>query len=131
MVFQPAFNYRFINRSDYYIVEDYTRALLKFVKKDAVVFTNQWDYFYAPSYYVQNVTNDREDVMIVHKDLVPLSWYMKKEKEKGLISFNSKTQNFNITKYTAGKDFYMSPEVLKDEVYTGKFKIGRKPIYYS
>ncbi len=124
VVVQPALNYSFINRSDYYIVEDYTRALLKFVKKDAVVFTNQWDYFLAPSYYVQNVTNDRKDIKIVHKDLVPLSWYMKKEKAKGLISFNSKTQNFNITKYTAGKDFYMSPEVLKDEVYTGKFKLG-------
>ena len=51
---------------------------------------------------------------------------MKKEKEKGLISFDPKTQRFNITRYTAGKDFYMSPEILESQVYSGKFKLGEK-----
>ena len=124
VVIQPALNYRYIDRSDYYVVEDYTRALLKLVKKDAVVFTEQWDYFLAPSYYVQNVTNYRKDVKIIHKDLIPLDWYMEKEKEEGLIFFNAKTQRFNITKYTAGKDFYMSPDVLESQIYSGKFKLG-------
>lgn len=124
LLFQVVSSYGFVNRSDYYIIEDYTRALLKYVEKDAVIFTNQWDYFLSPAYYVQRVCGYRKDVQIVSKDFIPLSWYMRKEKEKGLIFFNSKTQKFNITNYTIGKDFYMSPEVLKDEVYTGKFKLG-------
>lgn len=124
VLFQIVSSYSFVNRSDYYIIDDYTRALLKYVEKDAVVFTNQWDYFLSPAYYIKQVCDYRKDVAIVHKDLIPLSWYMKKEKEEGQILFNKKSQSFDISNYTAGKEFYISPEILKDEVYTGKFKFG-------
>jgi hypothetical protein len=124
LLFQVVSSYGFVNRSDYYIIEDYTKALLRYIGKDAVIFTNQWDYFLSPGYYIQQVCGYRKDVQIVHKDLIPLSWYMKEEKEKGQILFKTETQSFDISNYTAGREFYISPEILKDEVYTGKFKLG-------
>lgn len=73
--FQAFLNLNKVSQSENYIFEDYTKAALNSVEKDAIVFTYQWDYLISPSYYFQFVENYRRDVKIIDKELLRRSWY--------------------------------------------------------
>ncbi|MBS4034242.1 MAG: hypothetical protein KGZ85_07260, partial [Ignavibacterium sp.] len=73
--FQAFLTFGKVSQSENYIFEDYTKAALNSVEKDAVVFTYQWDYLISPSYYFQFVEDYRRDVKIIDKELLRRSWY--------------------------------------------------------
>jgi len=68
-------NYADSNQSDIHIYEDYTRAILNKSDKNSILFSYQWDYFTAATYYFQNVENYRKDVIVIDKELLRRSWY--------------------------------------------------------
>lgn len=72
---QVVLNFRTVNQSDNYLFEDYTKAVLDGVNKDAVILSVQWDFFVSGSYYIQHVENFRSDVTVIDKELLRRSWY--------------------------------------------------------
>ena len=75
LAIQFYFNFDKVNQSHVYTFEDYTKALVGSVSKDAIIFSYQWDFFISESYYYQFVENYRTDVKIVDKELLRRSWY--------------------------------------------------------
>ncbi|MBN1637512.1 MAG: hypothetical protein JW866_00990, partial [Ignavibacteriales bacterium] len=70
-----GFNFSKVDQSNIHIFEDYTKAILDEVEKNALIFTYQWDYFVSPAYYFQFVEDYRKDVCIIDKELLRRSWY--------------------------------------------------------
>ena len=68
-------NYGKVDESNDHTYEDYTKAILGSVTKNAVIFTYEWDYFVSPSYYFQYVEGFRKDAVIIDKELMRRSWY--------------------------------------------------------
>ncbi len=75
ILLQGFINYNNVNQSDVYTFKDYTKDILKFCDKNAIVFTYEWDYLVSPSYYFQYVEHYRPDVTVVDKELLRRSWY--------------------------------------------------------
>ena len=75
ILLQAYSNYGKVDESNDYTYEDYTKAILGSVTKNAVIFTYQWDYFVSPSYYFQYVERFRKDAVIIDKELMRRSWY--------------------------------------------------------
>ena len=73
--FQFYSNYSKVNQNDNFVYEDYTKALLKSLPENSIVFSYQWDYFISASYYFQKVENFRKDVIVIDKELLRRSWY--------------------------------------------------------
>ena len=68
-------NYDDVNQRNNFIYEDYTKAILNTLPKNAIVFSYQWDYFISASYYFQFVENYRKDIVVIDKELLRRSWY--------------------------------------------------------
>ncbi|MBI3365568.1 MAG: DUF2723 domain-containing protein [Ignavibacteriae bacterium] len=70
-------NYPKVDDSRTLLVEDYTRDMLKSVAHGGIVISYQWDYFVSAVYYFQLVENERQDVVVIDKELLRRSWYFK------------------------------------------------------
>ncbi len=70
-----SLNYRDVDESGNYAVEDYTRTLLNGVDANAVILTTQWDHFVAAAFYLQLVEHVRPDVVVIDRELLRRSWY--------------------------------------------------------
>lgn len=68
-------NYNNVNKSNNYVFEDYTKAVLDEADENGIIFSYLWDYFISPSYYFQYVENYRRDVAVIDKELLRRSWY--------------------------------------------------------
>ena len=75
ILLQTYSNYAKVDNSNNYTYEDYTKAILRSVTKNSVIFTYQWDYFVSPSYYFEYVENFKKDVVVIDKELMRRSWY--------------------------------------------------------
>ncbi len=71
-----AANYPKNNQSEVYVYDDYTKALLEQAEPNALIYSKQWDYFIASSYYWQLVNKLRPDVAVIDKELLRRSWYL-------------------------------------------------------
>ncbi|MBI4536164.1 MAG: DUF2723 domain-containing protein [Ignavibacteriae bacterium] len=65
------------DESKNYLVEDYTMNMFGSLQPNAMVFSFQWDYWVSASYYYQIVKNVRPDVVVIDKELLRRSWYLK------------------------------------------------------
>jgi len=70
-------HYREVDESGNYATEDYARAILNATEPDAVILTTQWDHFIAAAYYLQQVEGVRPDVMILDRELLRRTWYLR------------------------------------------------------
>jgi hypothetical protein len=75
LILQIYFNFAEVNQSDVFTFEDYTKNILNSCSKNSVLFSYEWDYLVASSYYFQYVENFRPDVTVVDKELLRRSWY--------------------------------------------------------
>jgi tetratricopeptide (TPR) repeat protein len=74
--FIPIFShYNQVDESKNFIVEDYTRNMLKYIDSEGIIICYQWDYFISASYYLKVVEGVRPDVVIIDKELLKRSWY--------------------------------------------------------
>jgi tetratricopeptide (TPR) repeat protein len=69
------FHYNQVDESKNFIVEDYTRNMLKYIDSEGIIICYQWDYFISASYYLRVVEGVRPDVVIIDKELLRRSWY--------------------------------------------------------
>ncbi|MFP4529007.1 MAG: protein O-mannosyl-transferase family [Candidatus Kapaibacterium sp.] len=65
------------DRSDNYLVEDYTTNLVDQLRPDAIIISSQWDYWCSAFWYKQRVEGYRPDVALVEKELLRRTWYPK------------------------------------------------------
>ena len=70
-------NYRSVDESKTFLVEDYTKDIFRSIGQNGIVLTYEWDYFVSAAYYFQIVENVRPDVVIIDKELLRRSWYFK------------------------------------------------------
>ncbi|MHB1049520.1 MAG: protein O-mannosyl-transferase family [Bacteroidota bacterium] len=68
-------NWKSVDQSRNYYVEDYTTAILRHLPPNAIILSYQWDYFISASYYYQHVRSIRPDVRVLDKELFRRSWY--------------------------------------------------------
>jgi hypothetical protein len=67
--------FRWNDRSDLFVYEDYTKSVLGSLPQGAILISYQWDFLVSPSYYYQHVEQYRDDVAVVDKELLRRSWY--------------------------------------------------------
>jgi len=67
-------NYFEADRSKDFLAYDFASNIMRSVKKDAIIFTNMWDY-YAPWLYLRFVELKRPDVGYLDTELCRRSWY--------------------------------------------------------
>ena len=118
-------NYKQVDKSNYYVIQDYAKALLKIADKNSVIFTKNWGYTVSPDFYLQNVEHYRPDVIVIHKDLLSYDWYLQKVKEKYKLPLDPKTQMIDAATLLKNRPYYLTPEMVRDELPKGKFKIGK------
>jgi Protein O-mannosyl-transferase TMEM260-like len=118
-------NYRPVDESNYYVIQDYAKALLQTVDKNSVIFTGRWDYVTSPDFYLQNVEDFRKDVTVLDANLLPFGWYLQRIKNSFNISVNPKTKTINTADLLKNRPFYLSPEILGDQFFKGKFAVGK------
>lgn len=68
-------NWRTVDQSSNYFVEDYTTAIVRHLPHNSIILSYQWDYFVSASYYYQHVKSIRPDVRVLDKELFRRSWY--------------------------------------------------------
>jgi hypothetical protein len=66
-----------LNKREHRMVEDYTMNMFSSLQPGALVFSYQWDYWVSASYYYQLVKGVRPDLVVVDKELLRRSWYLK------------------------------------------------------
>lgn len=74
-VSQYVGNEKGVSESDNFLVSDYVHNIFSNTERNAVILTYQWDYFVAPSLYFQFVRHEREDILVIDKELLRRSWY--------------------------------------------------------
>lgn len=70
-------HYGDVDESENHLVEDYTASMFASLQPGALVLSYQWDYWVSASYYVQEVRCERRDVLVIDKELLRRSWYLK------------------------------------------------------
>lgn len=93
IAFQLNENFPKTNQRNNFLVEDYTKNILFNLPPNAIVLSQQWDYFISASYYYQHVNHIRPDVVILDKELFRRSWYFPQlEQMYPLVIKNSKME---------------------------------------
>lgn len=77
LLFVGWYNFSYVSQRDNYIFEDYTKAILESVEDKSIIFSYQWDYFLAATYYFQHVEDIKTNVAVIDKELLRRSWYYK------------------------------------------------------
>ncbi len=109
-------NYGIVDKSNNYLVEDYTRSILKTTEKNSIIFSNKWDYFVSPAYYLQFVERYHSELIIVNTQLIPFPWYRAELKMRRNLDLNTVID-------TGNNNIYLTPEVYSDEVQKGLFNL--------
>jgi hypothetical protein len=69
-------NYKKVDESKSYLVEDYSKDVFNSVEPNGIVISYQWDYFVSAAYYLQLVEKFRPDVIVIDKELLRRTWYL-------------------------------------------------------
>jgi hypothetical protein len=72
-----ALNFNSVNQRGNHLVEDYTMNMFSSLQPGALVLSYQWDYWVSASYYFQLVEGMRPDLVVIDKELLRRSWYLK------------------------------------------------------
>ena len=75
-----AINYNYNDRSDDWIVPEYTTMVLQKLEPDALILSSQWDFWLSAAWYKQRVEKFRKDVIIIDKELLRRTWYVEQLK---------------------------------------------------
>ncbi|NMB82301.1 MAG: hypothetical protein GYA14_10830, partial [Ignavibacteria bacterium] len=148
-------NFSYVNQSDQFTFEDYTKAILNSVEKNSIIFSYQWDYFISASYYFQYSDNYRKDVAVIDKELLRRSWYFNqlrrshpdvidninyevKQFLEALKPFE-RSENFNsnllearyrevmtnLVSKNSNRNFYIGLELFANEMQKGEFSLPK------
>jgi tetratricopeptide (TPR) repeat protein len=113
-----GFNFKKVNKSENFLPENYTLNILNNLKRNAIVISYQWDYFVSPALYFQLVEGIRKDVVVIDKELLRRSWYIK-QLEKNypwLIQKSSEEVNaFLVELYKFEHNLPYDPMVIEEK----------------
>ncbi len=71
-----AGNYKDVDESGNYMVEDYTKNVLTNLPPNAIIFSTQWDFWVSGAFYFQLVEHLRPDVLVIDKAMLrDRPWY--------------------------------------------------------
>lgn len=70
-------NYSTCDHSQERFFEAYTREVLTSAPANAIIFSKQWDHWVASSFYYQRIEKMRPDVVVIDKELLRRTWYIK------------------------------------------------------
>lgn len=68
-------NYSQNDRSDEYLVPEYTKTLVNNLEENAIIISSQWDFWCSAFWYYQRVEDYRTDVALVENELLRRTWY--------------------------------------------------------
>lgn len=74
-------NYEENNLKNSNFVKDYTENVFKSAREKSIIMSSQWDFWLSASFYMQYVHKFRPDVVVLDKELMRKSWYMKHIKD--------------------------------------------------
>lgn len=81
-VFMLVTNYKKVDESTSYLVEDYAKDVFNSIEPNGIVISYQWDYFVSAAYYLQLVEKVRPDVVVIDKELLRRTWYLQQLEQR-------------------------------------------------
>ena len=72
-----VFHFSRCDESRNFLVDDYTHNMFASLQPNAVILSYQWDYWVSASLYYQYTEHFRQDVVVIDKELLRRSWYLK------------------------------------------------------
>ena len=139
LLFEIVVNFRRVDQSSNYMVEDYTANMFKSFKRGALVFSFQWDYWVSASYVFQQVRKMRQDVTVIDKELLRRSWYLQhldKYFPELMVLVKNEEAAYRAELYKFEHDLPYRPEVIEQRF--NDFinamidrSIDRRPIYFT
>ncbi len=102
-----AMNYKECDNSKDNMVAEYTKILGDNLEPNAMIISSQWDYWVSAFWYKQRVENYRKDVVLIEKEILRRTWYLKqiqkwypilKNNKAEIESFNEQLELFESNK---------------------------------
>jgi len=113
-------NYKENNLSKSNYVKEYTENVFKSARKNSIIMSTQWDFWVSASFYYQLVNNFRPDVIVIDKELMRKSWYLKHLKDHYPVIYDRSKQEFDVyrtelLKFEKFTDNYTKPKTEADK----------------
>lgn len=88
VLIQVFVNYKYADRSEFFVIEDFLKSTLNSLPSNSILLTDNWGSILSPALYFQNVTNFRRDIVIISPSgMIKFDWY---RKNQSLSIFNNK-----------------------------------------
>ncbi len=110
---QFLINYKYTDRSDFYIFEDFYKASINSLPLNSILLSDNWSLFISPGLYYKEVENIRKDISVISPiGVFTHDWYNRKYNKGTFDRVNSTLKKRN--------DIYISFDVAISQVRTGK-----------
>jgi len=70
-------SYKENDESKNYFVQDYTMNVFNSARTNSIIMSTQWDFWVSASFYYQFVKGMRPDIIVIDKELLRKSWYLR------------------------------------------------------
>lgn len=112
-------NYNEANENDNFYVRDMTMNVFASAQENAIIMSTQWDFWVSASFYYQYIKNIRPDIIVIDKELLRRSWYIKHIKKHfpdiyNNCKFEFDTYAFELDKFEKFTDRYTNPSSESD-----------------
>ncbi len=116
VIIQFVTNYRYADRSNFYIFEDFYKASIEELPLNSVLLTDKWSVFISPNLYYKDVENIRKDVSVISPwGVFNHDWYNGKYNKGIFDRVNSTLMKRN--------NLYISFDVAIHQVRSGKITL--------
>jgi hypothetical protein len=132
-------NFPMNDRSDDYLVREYTKVTSNSLGKDAIIISAQWDYWCSAFWYMQTVEHQRKDVVLLEKELLRRTWYPYQFKRWNPEIYQKSQNEFNL--YLEFLDLFESEKPFDPQALQLRFinlirsvidkNIDSRPIYVT
>lgn len=114
-------NFKHLDKSNDYTVQEYTFNVFETAPENSIIYSAQWDFFVAASYYYQYVKNIRPDLVIIDKELLRKSWYLDYVKDHYPDVYNRSLAEFEsykteLLKFEKNTNRYVQPQTQADHL---------------
>ncbi len=132
-------NFSANDRSGEIFVPEYTNNLVNNLDQNAIIISSQWDYWCSAFWYMQKVDGVRPDLILIEKELLRRTWYLKqlqrwypKQMAKHKAEFDSFLEQLEL--FESGKAYNPRQIQSRFETLLRSFidkNIDERPIYIT
>ena len=113
-------NYVKNDESKNYFVKDYTFNIFNTAPQNSIIVSHQWDFWVSASLYFQYVENIRKDLIIIDKELLRKSWYIKYLQQHYPEMYSRSAAEFTVyynelLRFEQNSDRYTAPKTEADK----------------